>query len=307
MYMLQPAHCVSNVQKFSHALWFSVHTAATIGYGHQAPNPDCVTLNSIIMVQVMTAALMQAALLGAVYARFSSPNSRAATIKFSSILTCHRGRDGLRRLAFRVANLRRHQLLQPEVRMLLMRREQIGGDDGPLEYRYHELSLTHVSGHSKLWLGVPSIMAHTIDTNSPLWGITREELEQAGPEIEFVVLLDGVDESTSMVMQARHSYFASDIRWGESFAGVLARRPSGALAADYSHFDLTRLEAEDLGEHVDVAPVHGGAEKQDLEGGGISAHEVPVVTGAHADLDAQSSQSQKSQIKMLKWARGRFI
>ena len=237
--MSQPAHCVSNVQKFSHALWFSVHTAATIGYGHQAPDPDCVLLNLAIMSQVLTGLIMQAALLGLVYARFSSPGARAATIKFSSILACYRGSDGARRLAFRVANLRRHQVLRPEVHMLLLRRERVGGPSGPLEYRYHELALTHVSGAGRLWLGVPSIMAHTIDASSPLHGVSRADLEDG--EAEFVVMLDGVDETTATAMQARHSYFPSDIAWGQRFAGVLERQPSGVLAADYSHFDLTRL------------------------------------------------------------------
>jgi hypothetical protein len=45
LYMTQPAHCISRVNKFSHALWFSVHTSATIGYGQQAPDPDCLLLN----------------------------------------------------------------------------------------------------------------------------------------------------------------------------------------------------------------------------------------------------------------------
>jgi len=267
LYMTQSPHCVSNVQKFSHALWFSVHTAATIGYGHQHPDPDCTFLNIAIMAQVLTAAIMQAALLGIVYARFSAPGARAATIKFSSILACYRGSDGRRRLAFRVANLRRHQVLQPEVRMLLLRKEHVGGPDGPLEYRYHELPLTHVSGRGQLWLGVPSIVAHSIDRDSPLWGCTRADLEQS--EAEFIVMLDGIDEMTSAAMQARHSYFPGDIRWEESFAGVLARRPSGVLVADYSNFDLTRLASdgaagdEEMGEpgQEDGIPAGRGLER----------------------------------------------
>lgn len=45
LYMSQPKHCISLVQNFTHALWFSVHTSATIGYGHMAPDPDCFVLN----------------------------------------------------------------------------------------------------------------------------------------------------------------------------------------------------------------------------------------------------------------------
>lgn len=188
--------------------------------------------------QVLTTALLQATLLGLVYSRFASPATRAVTIRFSSVLAMYREADGLFHLAFRVANLRRHQVLQPDVRMLMMRLEPVC-TNGPWEFRYHELPLTQISGRGRLWLGVPSVMAHAIDRSSPLWGITRDDLERC--DCEFIVLLDGIDESTSTAMQARHSYFATDIRWGRAFAGVLARAPSGNLTADYSRLDLTRL------------------------------------------------------------------
>lgn len=110
IYMQQPKECISKVQKFSHALWFSVHTSATIGYGHMAPDPNCVGVNLAIMAQVLTTCLMQSALLGLVFTRFSRPSRRAATIKFSNALCAYKAEDGCYRLAFRVANMRRHQV-----------------------------------------------------------------------------------------------------------------------------------------------------------------------------------------------------
>ena len=216
------------------------------------------------MCQVLTSVLMQAALLGLVYSRFAAPGSRAHTIKFSSILTCYRAPDGYWRLAFRVANLRRHQVLQPEVQLLMLLRELVDGPDGPLEYRYHELPLMHISGQKRLWLGVPSIVAHRIDEASDLWemwkncgggnggeyndmnsgasGVLFKRALEGMEGLEFVALLDGIDETTSTVMQARHSYGPHDIRYGESFAGLLARGENGALEADFTNFDLTRSD-----------------------------------------------------------------
>lgn len=193
------------------------------------------------MFQVLTTALMQATLLGLVYARFASPSSRAVTIRFSSVLAMFRDIDGFSHLALRIANMRRHQVLQPDVRMLLMRQEAVSSG-GPIEFRYHELPLTQISGKGRLWLGVPSVMAHKIDETSPLYGLGRDEMEQG--DYEFIVLLDGLDESTGTAMQARHSYFPSDIRWGCTFAGILVRAPSGNLRADFSKLDLTRLVDE---------------------------------------------------------------
>ncbi len=253
------------------------------------------------MFQVMTGALMQAALLGLVYSRFAAPGNRAHTIKFSSIMTCFRGHeDGLWRLAFRVANLRKHQVLQPEVQLLMIRREHVGGPDGPLEYRYHELPVNHISGHQRLWLGVPSIVAHTITAASPLWGITPEAIEQEDG-LEFVALLDGIDETTSTVMQARHSYSPSDIRWGQSFAGLIARGGTGALTADYSHFDLTRLEAnaleaeqqqQQLGEQAGVAAAVVG----DVEQGA-------AVGSASSSVTASPSRPRSPAALFSKFAR----
>jgi len=309
LYRSQPEHCIFNVHNFFHALWFSVITAATIGYGHQAPDPDCYLLNTFIMFQVMTGALMQAALLGLVYSRFAAPGNRAHTIKFSSIMTCYRDHaDGLWRLAFRVANLRRHQVLQPEVQLLMIRREHVGGPDGPLEYRYHELPVAHISGHERLWLGVPSIVAHTITTASPFYGMTPEFIEQE-EGLEFVALLDGIDEMTSTVMQARHSYGPSDIRWGQSFAGLIARGGTGALTADYSHFDLTRLEADAVEqqqqqqqqeeEEEEVQVPRETLRGQDLERGESALNDEQLPTSSSVSSVLESPSRLKSPTTLL--------
>ena len=297
-YRMQPDECIFNVHNYFHALWFSVITSATIGYGYQAPDPDCYGANLLVMFQVMTGALMQAALLGLVYSRFAAPGSRAHTIKFSNIMTCFQGPDGFMRLAFRVANMRRHQVLQPEVQLLMIRREHIGGPDGPLEYRYHELPITHISGRRHIWLGVPSIVVHKINQKSPLWGMTPESMEKAEElGLEFVALLDGIDETTSTVMQARHSYAPSDIRWGESFAGVLARGGSGALTADYSNFDLTRAEFGDTALSVGWSQRSGGSDS--MMGGdvlpsrnlstGLSGFSSSGVGGSGSDTERDAN------------------
>ncbi|KAK2079121.1 hypothetical protein QBZ16_002812 [Prototheca wickerhamii] len=130
VYLLEPAGCISKVNHFLHALWFSVHTSATIGYGHMAPNPDCPSTNLMILLQVLTTNLLQAALLGCVYARFSEH------------MTCHSRPDGSQWLCIRVGNMRRHQLLHPEVRMVLMRLIQTGPEKH--EYVYSDLSVAQV-------------------------------------------------------------------------------------------------------------------------------------------------------------------
>lgn len=56
-------------------------------------------------------------------------------------------------------------------------------------------------GGGKLWMGVPSILYHQVDENSPLHGLTREDLDER--DMEVLVILDGIDETTATPVQAR--------------------------------------------------------------------------------------------------------
>lgn len=59
-------------------------------------------------LQVIISALINYAMLGLVYARFSNPVQRALTLRFGRSMTLTPWGDAWR-LSFRVANLRKHQ------------------------------------------------------------------------------------------------------------------------------------------------------------------------------------------------------
>lgn len=234
IYMLQSVtkHCVSNITSFSHALWFSVHTSATIGYGHQTPNPNCTLVNIAVMAEVLMTALLQAAMVGLVFARFSVASSRAATITFSTCIVT-RGNT----ISFRVANLRNHQVLRPRVTLLIVHKTY---DEDMQEVEYGSQQL--VLDPSIVWLGLPTVMTHKIDDASPLrpyWTPGDAQATAAAleaDEVEFVALLDGVDEMTSKDIQARHSWLAEDLRFDQVFKKVTKRGADGALVVDWRGF-----------------------------------------------------------------------
>jgi hypothetical protein len=58
-------------------------------------------------------------MLGVVFARFSAPFKRAESIRFSSAATVGRHPSGFWAITFRVANVRKHQLLKPDMRMIV--------------------------------------------------------------------------------------------------------------------------------------------------------------------------------------------
>lgn len=249
IYYFNPRKCVPGIEKFRHAVWFSVQTSATIGYGGMlTPDPECDWLNLTIMIQAVLSALIEFALLGVVFARFSSPTGRARTLRFSkSVLLSHKG--GKRRLSFRVANIRSHQILRPEVRALLSMKRMDGDDNEDNTFQYEELPISgsQVSRDGYLvFLGLPCVLHHHIDDHSPLHSLTISDLVQR--EAEIIVLLSGVDGTTSSMFEARHSYMAANFLVGHEFIDITLRnKVTGQWMVDFVNFDTTRpVQADKL-------------------------------------------------------------
>ena len=81
-YWIQAEGCIKGVMHFLHALWFSVQTSTTIGYGGQlTPDPYCSTTNALVTCQVIVSLLIDYAMLGIVFTRFANPSARASTIR----------------------------------------------------------------------------------------------------------------------------------------------------------------------------------------------------------------------------------
>ena len=113
LYYLQAEGCIKGVMHYSHALWFSVQTSATIGYGGQlTPDPYCSVTNALVTCQVIISLLIDYSMLGIVFTRFSNPSSRTSTIRFSKQIAMTQ-QNGVWGLTFRVANIRKHQILRP--------------------------------------------------------------------------------------------------------------------------------------------------------------------------------------------------
>lgn len=82
------------------------------------PDPDCTLLNLLVTLQTVCSLLLDYSILGLVYARFSSPTLRAASIRFSRSLYMSLV-SGHLVLTTRLTNVRRQNVLNPAVRLLL--------------------------------------------------------------------------------------------------------------------------------------------------------------------------------------------
>ena len=203
LYYLQAEHCIKGVKHYLHALWFSVQTAATIGYGGDlSPDPYCSVTNALVTCQVIISLLTDYSMLGIVFTRFANPTSRTSTIRFSKQMAMTH-RNGIWQLTFRVANIRKHQILRPEIRILLLRFNSKHPDADDAGYLHQELQITSggLTPSKIAWLGLPTSMSHIIDADSPLAGMMPADMEKE--DMEILVLLDGIDATTSGVLQAR--------------------------------------------------------------------------------------------------------
>src|SRR5206468_2063568 len=74
-------------------------------------------------------------------------------------------------------------------------------------------------------------IVHPIDEKSPLRGITQDDL--IASESEFLILLNGFDETFSQTVHTRSSYRAEELVWGARFRSIFnPPRKDGTVSVD---------------------------------------------------------------------------
>ncbi|MBI1791753.1 MAG: hypothetical protein HYR60_29860 [Acidobacteria bacterium] len=202
--------------RFAEAFFFSVQTLATIGYGRISPHN--LAANILVSAEALAGLLGFALATGLLFSRFSRPSAK---LLFSAraVIAPYRGITGF---MFRVANERSNELLEVEATVVLSQRERPGG---PRRFRTLTLERSKVSFLPLHW-----VIVHPIDETSPLHGVTRESFEAS--DAEFLVLLTGIDETSSQAVHARSSYHHSEIVWEAKFADMFRESPDGTIAID---------------------------------------------------------------------------
>jgi inward rectifier potassium channel len=224
LYLLQPgAIGQAKPGDFGDAFFFSVQTMATIGYGKLTP--DTVYANLLVTVQTVFAMLLLALTTGMMFARFSRPTAR---VLFSNKAIIGRY-NGTPVLSFRMANERKNQILQAEVSVSVLRTEALL--EGGTMRRFYEMKL--LRSRTPIFALTFQVM-HPIDEESPLFGMTAEDL--AAEEAEFVILVTGIDATVSQTIHARFSYSHEDLVWDHRFADIFGYTEQGEMALDFRKF-----------------------------------------------------------------------
>jgi inward rectifier potassium channel len=212
---------------FVNAFFFSIHTLTTVGYGNIFPRG--VAANLVAAIEAATGLMVFAIATGLLYGRFSRPSAR---ILFSNHLLVAPYQDGTS-LQFRITNARSNVLMDLEARVLLMTVDLVAGQlkrdfvDLPLERRkVYFFPLT--------WTVV-----HPIDSDSPLFGRTAEDLAKASAEI--LILIQGFDDTFSQTVHAQYSYRHDEFVWGAKFVPAFNVDPKGDLILDVNRIDELKI------------------------------------------------------------------
>ncbi|CAB0032253.1 unnamed protein product [Trichogramma brassicae] len=230
--------CVVELHSFASCFLFSIETQHTIGYGGRATTEECPEAIFVMCIQSISGVMIQAFMVGIVFAKMSRPKQRTQTLLFSrNAVICQR--DGLLCLMFRVGDMRKSHIIGATVRAQLIRSRQ-SKEGELLAHSQHELRVgADGQAESSLFFIWPCSVVHKIDADSPLYNWSAEDM--LAERFEIVVILEGTIESTGQTTQARSSYLPQELLWGHRFEPVVSySKERQGYEVDYSLFDSTQ-------------------------------------------------------------------
>ncbi len=229
--MVDNETCLHDVTDFSSAVIFSVETQVTIGYGNNYVSNDCVLGMFILIFQCLAGLIMDAFLLGLIFTKITRPRNRRKTILFSQKAVLCQDEAGTHCLEFRIGNLRKSQIAECHVRLMLYWNRKYGERQ---IFEQHDLQCGYENGTDRLVLLTPVIVRHRIDQSSPLWEISPVNIGEE--ELEVVVVLEGVVEATGLTLQALWSFTADEIVPGKRLPPIVSRE-NGQWVVHFDKFN----------------------------------------------------------------------
>lgn len=226
--------CVTDIHSFSSAFLFSIEVQVTIGFGGRMITEECPSAIIILIMQNIVGLVINAIMLGCIFMKTAQANRRAETLIFSkhAVISLRNSK-----LCFmvRIGDLRKSMIISATVRMQVVRRSSTPeGEVVPLDQI--DIHMDNPVGTNGIFLVSPLIICHVIDKTSPLYELSAADLLHE--DLEVIVVLEGVVETTGITTQARTSYVAEEILWGQRFVPTVSEE-DGTYAVDYSKFGNT--------------------------------------------------------------------
>ncbi|XP_061750692.1 potassium inwardly rectifying channel subfamily J member 11, like isoform X2 [Nerophis ophidion] len=264
---LAPVPCVTAINSFTSAFLFSIEVQVTIGFGGRMVTEECPFAIIVLIIQNILGLIINAVMLGCVFMKTAQANRRAETLIFSrnAVIAPRNGRPTL---MFRVGDLRKSMIISATVQLQVIRRT-VTAEGEVIPVSQLDIQVENPLRSNGVFLVSPLIISHTLERGSPLYELSAQSLTSA--DLEVIVILEGVVETTGITMQARTSYIPEEILWGRRFVSIISEE-DGRYCVDYSKFGNTvrvRMPSLSAKELDQTRGVQEGAPEVQLQGWGL--------------------------------------
>ncbi|HEY6461061.1 MAG TPA: hypothetical protein VIY73_12945, partial [Polyangiaceae bacterium] len=193
----------------------------------------------VVVLEALVGTLGVALVTGVTFAKFARPTAR---ILFAAKAVVHL-RDGVPHLMFRLANWRGNMVVEGQLRVLLLMRQQT--KEGDVIRMPVEVAL--VRDRTALF-ALTWVPMHRIDVSSPFHGGEAALARLRDQQAEIFLAFAGVDETIGQQIHARYRYKLDDVVYNARFTDVLTMEPDGTRVIDYGPFH----DVEVLGKPEDL-------------------------------------------------------
>ena len=225
---LRGVEATTKGNQFLEAFFFSSQTFSTVGFGRLSPGNNITS--SIAAIESLIGLLGFALATGLLYGRFSRPKASIIYSK-NAIIAPFKGATAFQ---FRLANkMRNSQITDMNCRITLSKLE-IENGVATRRFRPLELELSNIIFFPMTWT-----INHPIDENSPLYGMNEKDLKDA--DVEFLISLNGFDDTFSQTVNNRFSYMHDELIYGAKWISVFGQNKKGQTSQDLNKLDKYEL------------------------------------------------------------------
>lgn len=228
----------NEAEKFLEIFFFSSQSLTTVGYGRL--NPTGIFASSIAGIESMMGLLGFALATGLLYGRFSRPTAKllySENIIIAPYSHPTLSVDSPTALMFRVANLRRNQLIEVEALVLFSYNQNV---NGVIQRKFANLKL-EVAKIS--FLALSWTIVHPINEESPLRNLVENDFEEL--DAEFMISIKAIDDTYAQQIFDRNSYFWKEMKWNVKFSPMVSKSETGKTIIDLKRIsEIENIEVE---------------------------------------------------------------
>jgi inward rectifier potassium channel len=216
----------SMMERYLQTFFFSTQTFTTVGFGRIAPVGTGANITASL--ESLAGLLSFAFATGLLYGRFARP---VAKIIFSqnALIAPY---ENITAFMFRSSNQRVNQLIDVNATVTFSRFERMENGERARKFYTLDLERKSVTLFYLSWTVV-----HPINEQSPLFGVTKEQLDASNAE--FLILLRAFDDAFSQDVHARTSYKSNEVVFGRKFKSIIRTAPDG----------VTEIELDKIHDH----------------------------------------------------------